>query len=94
MPVFIISNPLAEAAARDVALFTVIVHGASAPDAASCRAAGCEVIARTALPDGASLLISTPGDWSVEKLKGVLCLPAEKSEAAWIGSHAERFSLA
>jgi chorismate mutase len=92
MPVFIISNPLAEAAARDVALFAVVFRGAPAPDDASCHAAGCEVLARVALADGASLLVSAPGDCSVEKLKAALSLPAQ-GEAAWIGSHAERFSL-
>jgi hypothetical protein len=45
-----------------------------------------------ALADGASLLVSTPGDWGVEKLKAAMSLPAQ-GEAAWIGSHAERFSL-
>jgi chorismate mutase len=93
MPVFVISNPLAEAAARDVALFTVTFRGAPAPDDTKFHAAGCEILARTALADDASLLLSAPGDWSVEKLKATLYLPAA-SEAAWIGSHAERFSLA
>jgi chorismate mutase len=93
MPVFIISNPLAEAAARDVALFAVIFRGSPAPNDASCQAVGCEVLARAALANGSSLLVSAPGDWSVGKLQATLSLPS-LAEAAWIGSHAERFSLA
>lgn len=93
MPVFIISNPLAEAAARDVALFAVSWRGAPTPDDCYFRATGCEILTRAALADGVSLLLSAPGDWVVEKLKPALGLPPQ-GEAAWIGSHAERFALA
>ncbi len=44
-PVFIISNPLAEAAARDVALFSARGIGPG-PDDASFRAVNCECLAR------------------------------------------------
>ena len=93
MPVFIISNPLAEAAARDVALFSVQWPGASAPEDGYFDASGCECLARAPLDGETSLLLSAPGDWSVEKLAAALALPS-KGAAAWIGSHAERFALA
>jgi hypothetical protein len=88
-PVFIISNPLAEAAARDVALFSARNWG-SAPDRASFSAVNCECLARAEFDDGVSMLVSAPGDWSAEKLDAALKLTPG---ATWIGSHAERFSL-
>jgi chorismate mutase len=92
LSVFIISNPLAEAAARDVALFALDWREAPAPDDGYFRATGCEIVARAPLEDGVSLLLSAPGDWSAEKLAVASGLPAT-SAAAWIGSHAERFSI-
>jgi hypothetical protein len=92
LPVFIISNPLAEAAARDVALFSLDWRGGPPPGEAAFQAGGCEVLARAPLTDGVSLLLSAPGDWSVEKLTAAFGLPAQGA-VAWIGSHAERFAL-
>ncbi len=91
-PIFIISNPLAEAAARDVALFSVDWRGAPAPGDGYFHDPGCESLARAPIDDGASLLLSTPGDWSAEKLAAALALPPQ-GEANWIGSHAERFAV-
>ena len=89
-PVFIISNPLAEAAARDVALFSARIMG-SAPDDALFRTVNCECLARAKIDGGVSVLVSAPGDWSAEKLGATLKL--ERGDATWIGSHAERFSI-
>ena len=88
-PVFIISNPLAEAAATDVALFSA--QGRTAPDVSGWRALGCETMGQSE-GDGFSLLLSAPGDWDAERLKK---LPggAALETIAWIGSHAERFAL-
>ncbi len=47
MPVFIISNPLAEAAARDVALFSARWSG-DGPDEQALQALGCECLGRDA----------------------------------------------
>jgi chorismate mutase len=93
MPVFMISNPLAEAAARDVALFAVQWPGPAAPEDSYFQASSCECLARAGANGGVSLLVSAPGDWGVEKLTAALGLPPQGS-AAWIGSHAERFALA
>jgi len=89
-PVFIISNPLAEAAARDVALFSAQGLG-PAPDDALFRAINCQCLARAKFDGGVSMLVSAPGDWSAEKLDAALKLAP--GAATWIGSHAERFSL-
>jgi hypothetical protein len=91
-PVFIISNPLAEAAARDVSVFSLHWPGATAPDAGYFHASACDCLARARRPGGWSLLVSTPGDWSVETCAAALDLPPQGA-AVWIGSHAERFSL-
>jgi chorismate mutase len=90
MPVFVISNPLAEAAACDVALFAARLPGGG-PDDAALRARACDCLARFALPEGVSLLISAPGDWSGARLAAAFGLPAEA--IAWVGSHAQRFAL-
>ncbi|MCI4678548.1 chorismate mutase [Rhodoblastus acidophilus] len=91
MPVFIISNPLAEAAARDVALFAAQCSGEGPGDAA-LRAAGCESLARAPAPWGVSLFVAAPGYWDAARLRGALGEGTQK--ATWLGSHAERFALA
>jgi chorismate mutase len=90
LPVFIISNPLAEAAARDVALFAAR-WPSSGPDESTFRALSCEWLARVESPEGASLLVSAPGDWDAEKFAAAFNSPPQN--VAWIGSHAERFAL-
>jgi chorismate mutase len=89
-PVFIISNPLAEAAATDVALFSATGSGA-APDVGGWPAVGCETLGQSE-GDGFSLLLSAPGDWTAERLRQ---LPGGGAlqKIDWIGSHAERFAL-
>ena len=89
-PVFIISNPLTEAAATDVSLFSAQGAGA-APDASAWPELGCDTLAQNE-GDGFSLLLSVPGDWSAERIRA---LPggAALEKLAWIGSHAERFAL-
>ena len=67
-------------------------RGAPAPDDGYFRATGCEIVARAPLEGAVSLLLSAPGDWSAEKLAAASGLPAP-GEAAWIGSHAERFAM-
>ncbi|MBB4198812.1 hypothetical protein CCR94_09050 [Rhodoblastus sphagnicola] len=89
-PVFIISNPLAEAAATDVALFSA-QGGGAAPDVSGWAAQGCDTLGQSE-GEGFSLLLSAPGDWDADRLKQ---LPggAALDRIAWIGSHAERFAL-
>ena len=91
MPVFIISNPLAEAAACDVALFGGQWSG-DGPDDAGLRSAGCESLARAPSNGGVSILLSTPGDWDRERIAAAF--GEGLSDLAWLGSHAERFALA
>ncbi|WP_374546910.1 chorismate mutase [Rhodoblastus sp.] len=90
MPVFIISNPLAEAAARDVALFSAQWAG-KGPESAAFHAASCEVLARATTPGPESLLVSAPGAWDVARFSAAF---DAADHVAWIGSHAGRFTLA
>jgi chorismate mutase len=68
MPVFIISNPLAEAAARDVALFSAQWAGAG-PDDAALKALGCECLGRDAAAGDVSLLMAAPGSWDEARFR-------------------------
>ncbi|MGO8738730.1 chorismate mutase [Rhodoblastus sp.] len=90
MPVFIISNPLAEAAARDVALFSAQWAG-EGPDDAALTALGCERLGRDAAGGGISLLASAPGDWDEARFRAAFA--SAPQNVAWLGSHAERFAL-
>ncbi len=91
MPVFIISNPLAEAAARDVALFSAQWSG-EGPDDPALQALGCECLGRDAASGRVSLLASAPGDWDEARFRAAFAQAPHN--VAWLGSHAERFSLA
>ena len=92
MPVFIISNPLAEAAARDVALFAGD-GAAQAPDDGLFARRAANALAR-----------ARDGRWRLAAGVGARRSGAPKSSrrpracpagrVAWIGSHAERFDLA
>ena len=84
MPVFIISNPLNEAAARDAALFAVKAPVGRVPE-------GCEIIARADTGGGDSLLAEAPGDWSVADCARAFGVAPD--QAAWVGSHAARFAI-
>ncbi len=90
IPVFIISNPLAEAAARDVALFSAQWAG-EGPDDAGFKALGCECLGRDAAAGGVSLVASAPGDWDEARFAAAFAHRPDR--VAWLGSHAERFSL-
>ena len=95
MPVFVIAQPLAEAAARDV-----VVHVAtferwrnSAP--AAIVGLGGEIIGNAADGIGLSLMIALPGTVTAKELHTILSLagapPVSLAEA---GSHAARFEYA
>jgi len=87
LPIFIISNPLAEAAARDVALFSVLFSGDGPAEAVK----HCEILARAAVGAGVSALVAAPGDWDAARLASSFGLT--ENAVGWVGSHAERFAL-
>lgn len=95
MPVFVISKPLADAAARDIVLHALTLerwHGAL-PGAIA--ALGGEVAASAATAAGLAVLAALPGSVSAEKLReGLHYAGVPFVSSAEAGSHAARFELA
>ncbi|MGH6934847.1 MAG: chorismate mutase [Methylocella sp.] len=92
MPVFVIAQPLAEAAARDVVLYDVtIAHGAS-DFAPRLGARGLEILSQFKDGSGLSLMIATAA--GLDDLREALVHGgAAGARIAEIGSHAARFDL-
>ncbi len=92
MPVFVIAQPLAEAAARDVVLYDVtIAHGAS-DLARSLGPRGLEILGQFKDGSGLSLMVATAG--GLDDLRETLVRAgAAEPRIAEIGSHAARFDL-
>src|ERR1700730_9368203 len=91
MPVFVIAQPLAEAAARDVVLYDVtIAHGAS-DLARSLGPRGLEILGPFKNGSGLSLMIATKA--GLDDLRENLVRGAAEPRIAEIGSHAARFDL-
>jgi chorismate mutase len=91
MPVFVIAQPLAEAAARDVVLYdAAIAHGAG-DFAPAFGARGLEVLGQFKDPSGHSLMIATEA--GLDDLREALVRGAAILRIAEIGSHAARFDL-
>ncbi len=90
MPVFVIAQPLAEAAARDVILYDVtIAQGASDP---GLGARGLEILGQFRDWSGLSLMIAA--DAGLDDLRETLVRAgAAGPRIAEIGSHAARFDL-
>jgi chorismate mutase len=92
MPVFVIAQPLAEAAARDVVLYDVtITHGArDFPPGVGAR--GLEILGQFRDGTWLSLMIATEG--GLDDLREILVgAGAAGARIAEIGSHAARFDL-
>jgi chorismate mutase len=93
-PVFVISQPLAEAAVRDEILYAIPFerwHGAA--ETALGRL-GCEVIASAADPIGLSGLVAAPGSVTPEEISSALAAAgAYPGSLVEVGSHAGRFNL-
>jgi chorismate mutase len=92
MPVFVIAQPLAEAAARDAVLYDVtIAHGAS-DLALGLGPRGLEILGQFKDGPGLSLMIATQA--GLEDLRETLVRAgAAGPRIAEIGSHAARFDL-
>ncbi|MGH6799886.1 MAG: chorismate mutase [Methylocella sp.] len=92
MPVFVIAQPLAEAAARDAVLYDVtITQGAGdlAPEFGAC---GFEILGRFKDGSGLSLMVATEA--GLDDLRETLVRAgAAGPRFAEIGSHAARFDL-
>ena len=94
LPLYVVAQPIAEAAARDVVLRTALVTGDAPAFAARLRAEGGTLVA--AVPAGASLslLIAASGDVAVERLAVALADGGAPPALHPVGSHASPFDVA
>ena len=94
MPVFVIAQPLAEAAARDIVLHVATFERWREVVPAVVHALNGEILGNAADRVGLSLLIALPGTVTAAQLHSALstagAAPASLAEA---GSHAARFEL-
>jgi chorismate mutase len=91
MPVFVIAQPLAEAAARDVILYDVMISGAD-DFAPRLGARGLEILGQFKDRSGLSLMIATEA--GLDDLHDTFVRAgAAGARFAEIGSHAARFDL-
>ena len=94
MPLFVIAQPLAEAAVRDVCLYAVSVEGWQGRTPARLDAIDADIVSLA--PDGAkaSLLVAADGAVSLQQLRNALAgagAGAIAPQIAEIGGHAARF---
>ena len=94
LPVFVVAQPLAEAAARDVVIHAVSLERWREGIPAALGARGAEIIGNAADDIGLSLLVAAPGTCGAQALAEALAeagaLGARIREA---GSHAARFGM-
>jgi chorismate mutase len=95
LPVFLVAQPLAEAAAREIVLYSVALERWSGGLPAALGALGGEIIGNAPDGVGLSLLVSVPGATTQSALSEAF----EKAGAralrmAEAGSHAPRYSFA
>jgi len=95
LPVFLVANPLAEAAATEVKLYAVALeHWNNALPAMIGEKHG-EIIGNSPVSSGLSLLVSLPGDVSLDEIKDLIGQhTAAASDVTYVGSHAARYELA
>ncbi len=92
MPVFVISKPLADGAARDVVLESVTLDRWR-PDASDAlRTVGAEVIGSAADGMGLSLLVARPGGIAADAVSAALrSAGGADVRGSEVGAHADRF---
>ncbi len=92
MPVFVISKPLADGAARDVVLESVTLDRWR-PDASDAlRTIGAEVIGSAADGMGLSLLVARPGGIAADAVSAALrSAGGADVRGSEVGAHADRF---
>ncbi len=94
LPVFILSAPLAEAAARDVIVYSVSIGRWRKSLAGKIEALGGEILGNVGTDNGLSILISAPGTVSIERLSDVFMESCTSSARIHeIGSHATRYQV-
>jgi chorismate mutase len=93
-PVFVISKPLAEAAVRDVVLYSARLERWRDAYRGALAGVSGELIASAGQPNGLATLLAVPGAVAPATLRSALDeAGAGVVEIAEIGSHAERFRM-
>ena len=95
MPVFVLSLPLAEAAATDVLLYSLALERwrDAIPD--QIGGLGGEIVGNAAADSGLSLLIATPGQIAEPQIReALLRAGCQGPRIASVGSHAARYDHA
>jgi len=94
MPVFLLSKPLNEAAARDTVLYSLCVERWRDAIPAQLGALDGEIIGNAAIANGLSLLVSLPGTIEHAQITSALTATgAGDLRIAEVGSHAARYSF-
>ncbi|MDE2363485.1 MAG: chorismate mutase [Hyphomicrobiales bacterium] len=93
IPLYVVSKPLAEAAALDVQLFAVRIDRWNDALPAAVRACGGALVGNAANDYGLSLLLSFPGPSGVDNaVQALKAAGMDNVAPALVGSHAEPFS--
>jgi chorismate mutase len=92
MPVFVIAQPLAEAAARDVVLYDVTIVGAGDHFALASGARGLEILGQFKDGSRLSLMIATAAGLD-DLRENLVRAGSAGARIAEVGSHAARFDL-
>jgi chorismate mutase len=92
MPVFVISKPLADGAARDVVLESVMLDRWRPDGPVALRSIGAEVIGSAADGMGLSLLVARPGRIAADAVSAALqSVGVADVRGSEVGAHADRF---
>jgi chorismate mutase len=92
MPVFVVAQPLADGAARDVVLDSITLDQWRPEFRPALHAVGTEIIGSAADGMGLALLAARPGDTTSEALRAALrSAGAADVRSVEIGAHASRF---
>jgi chorismate mutase len=92
MPVFVISKPLADGAARDVVLESVMLDRWRPDGLVVLRLIGAEVIGSAAEGMGLSLLVARPGRIAADAVSAALRSTGSADvRGSEVGAHADRF---
>ena len=93
-PVFVVSKPIVEAAARDEILYAVLLDRWSESVRSALSAENAEIVSDASHEFGLSLVVATPGHMTAEALRKLLAgLRLGDFRIAEIGSHASRFAF-
>ncbi len=94
LPVFLLSAPLAEAAARDIIVYSVSIDRWRKPLTAKIEAFGGEVLGNAGSGNGLSLLMAVPGEISLQRLAALFEeAGAFDAQIHEVGSHAARHQV-